>query len=365
MLRRSGELLSSHCDGRSASDSRRGGSNGRGLLGRRESATAWPCARYRYHFRNLSAALRAPHSGRGHRERHGPPGDPRERFRLDVSGRAAGASNAHEEVAEAVVQFCDVRQHAHGRMVLTAGDGVHAVRGNVRTCMALSSVRLQRVACILAAGVLLGDALAACSRATPAEQAALMRELHPCLNIDHFEETVPPDVVRSCPRKNVEALVGVSRDDLFSVLGEPTGCRPTDRSSASWGLCRHDEVSVYYMFFPPCEARWAPSGGGGTATAILHISFSSAGVVTSPRWETPMVYVGRPACVPSPIPDDPALRAPYTAARIRMLRERLDNMLVQMRFTENHPDVIEMRKELDDLERRYSEEVKASARTGK
>jgi hypothetical protein len=48
-----------------------------------------------------------------------------------------------------------------------------------------------------------------------------------------------------------------------------------------------------------------------------------------------------------------------------MLRERLDNMLVQMRFTENHPDVIEMRKELDDLERRYSEEVKASARTGK
>jgi hypothetical protein len=43
--------------------------------------------------------------------------NPRKRFRLDVAGRAAGASNAHEEVAETLVELRDVGQHAHGRMV--------------------------------------------------------------------------------------------------------------------------------------------------------------------------------------------------------------------------------------------------------
>jgi hypothetical protein len=67
------------------------------------------------------------------------------------------------------------------------------------------------------------------------------------------------------------------------------------------------------MFFPPCEARGVPTngmGGGGPPTAILNISFSSSGVVTSARWERSVLFVGRPACVPSPIPDDPAHRAP-------------------------------------------------------
>lgn len=71
-----------------------------------------------------------------------------------------------------------------------------------------------------------------------------------------------------------------------------------------------------------------------------------------------MVVVGPGACVPSPIPDDPALRAPYTAAKIRMLRARIDDML--LRFSENNRDVIQMQKELDDLERCYLEEVEAS-----
>jgi hypothetical protein len=135
-------------------------------------------------------------------------------------------------------------------------------------------------------------------------QLALMRELHPCLNSDNLnlEETVPVDVVQSCPERNVEALVGVSRGDLFSVLGKPTGCRHADGSSEGWPWpddhrCR-DEIHVYYMFFPPCFVP--PAGGAGPPTAILHISFDSAGVVTSTRLERPAEVVGIGRCVPSP-----------------------------------------------------------------
>jgi hypothetical protein len=80
---------------------------------------------------------------------------------------------------------------------------------------------------ILAAGVLLGDA--ACSpptpphSATPADPAALMHELRVCRNVDKAE-AVPAGVVSACPRKNVEILVGVSREDLFNALGKPESC---------------------------------------------------------------------------------------------------------------------------------------------
>ena len=42
---------------------------------------------------------------------------PRERFRLDVARCAARAADAHQEVAETIVQPFDVRQHAHGAHV--------------------------------------------------------------------------------------------------------------------------------------------------------------------------------------------------------------------------------------------------------
>src|SRR6516162_9463245 len=38
---------------------------------------------------------------------------PRERFGRDMAGRAARASDAHEKVAETVVERLDVGQHAH------------------------------------------------------------------------------------------------------------------------------------------------------------------------------------------------------------------------------------------------------------
>jgi hypothetical protein len=40
---------------------------------------------------------------------------PRERFRLDVARCAALAADAHQEVAQTIVQPLDLRQHAHGR----------------------------------------------------------------------------------------------------------------------------------------------------------------------------------------------------------------------------------------------------------
>jgi hypothetical protein len=47
--------------------------------------------------------------------------DPRERFGLDLPGGSARARDAHEEVAEAIVEPLDVKQHSHGRMVRTTG----------------------------------------------------------------------------------------------------------------------------------------------------------------------------------------------------------------------------------------------------
>jgi hypothetical protein len=79
---------------------------------------ARPRPRHRDHLRDLLAALRAAHPRRELRQRHRSPGDPRERFRLDVPGRAAGTRDAHEEIAEAIVQpldaFSDRRDLANG-----------------------------------------------------------------------------------------------------------------------------------------------------------------------------------------------------------------------------------------------------------
>src|SRR5215469_16907266 len=84
------------------------------------------------------------------------------------------------------------------------------------------------VASLLLATLLM--VLAACghdSSSTPPPSASaqsLMRELRACLNVDRAE-AIPADFLSSCPRKNVEALAGVSRDHLFSFLGKPSFCR--------------------------------------------------------------------------------------------------------------------------------------------
>jgi hypothetical protein len=40
--------------------------------------------------------------------------------------------HAYQELPEAIVQFLHMGEHAHGRMVLTTGTGVHAVPGERR-----------------------------------------------------------------------------------------------------------------------------------------------------------------------------------------------------------------------------------------
>ncbi len=55
-----------------------------------------------------------------------------QRFRLDLTARAAVTDDAHQELAEAIGQFPDVREHSHAPMVLTDGWGVHAVLGERR-----------------------------------------------------------------------------------------------------------------------------------------------------------------------------------------------------------------------------------------
>ena len=56
---------------------------------------------------------------------------------------AALADDAHKETAEAVIEPLDVSQHAHGRMVLTVGGGVYAIRDSVRDCMGLRLLAIQ------------------------------------------------------------------------------------------------------------------------------------------------------------------------------------------------------------------------------
>jgi hypothetical protein len=156
---------------------------------------------------------------------------------------------------------------------------------------------LQRVARALATSLLFGSALASPSDVkhapTPA-QLALMHELRACLNVDRLA-AVPADVVLSCPKKNVEALVGVSRDDLFSSLGKPRGCSHPG-STQTWvdQACR-DAVNVSYSFFPPCKE-------GPRAPKILEVLFTSAGVVSRSRWEPEDIYhagfEGNIDCVP-------------------------------------------------------------------
>jgi hypothetical protein len=49
--------------------------------------------------------------------------------------RTASARDLHEEVTERVVEPLDVRQDAHGRMVRTPCEGVHAVPERAVHCM--------------------------------------------------------------------------------------------------------------------------------------------------------------------------------------------------------------------------------------
>jgi len=65
-------------------------------------------------------------------------------LRLDVTGTSARARNAHEEIAEAVVELLDVREYAHARMVLTLREAVHAVQDPAPNCTVESAYGLMQ-----------------------------------------------------------------------------------------------------------------------------------------------------------------------------------------------------------------------------
>jgi len=67
--------------------------------------------------------------------------------------------------------------------------------------------------------------------ATTTAQLAIMRELRVCLNVDGAE-AVPADVVWSCPRKNVEVLVGASRAREIEMDFDYITCQEADPKGA-------------------------------------------------------------------------------------------------------------------------------------
>ena len=50
-------------------------------------------------------------------------------MRLNLPAGAAFTDDTHLEVTEGVVEFLDVRQHAHEWMVRSGGDRVYSLRG--------------------------------------------------------------------------------------------------------------------------------------------------------------------------------------------------------------------------------------------
>jgi hypothetical protein len=80
-----------------------------------------PRPRFRHcdDLRGLFPALRAAHPLRELLESHGPADEARKDLGLNLTTRAAVTNHTHQELAEAIVQFLDVREHAHERMVLT------------------------------------------------------------------------------------------------------------------------------------------------------------------------------------------------------------------------------------------------------
>jgi hypothetical protein len=83
-------------------------------LSPRKSSATDPRNRYGNDIGALLPAPRAAHPRREASERHFPSDQASDRLRLNLTADAAFTNHAHEEVAKAIVQPLDVRQHAHG-----------------------------------------------------------------------------------------------------------------------------------------------------------------------------------------------------------------------------------------------------------
>ena len=100
---------------------------------------ARPRASNRDDLGSFPSAPRAAHAPRKFSQRHLPADQAREGLGLNLTAGTALAHDADQEVAEAVIQSLDVKQHAHARMVLSGTERVHAVGGSALSCTALLS----------------------------------------------------------------------------------------------------------------------------------------------------------------------------------------------------------------------------------
>jgi len=95
-----------------------------------------PGPRNHHYLGHLLPALRAAHPQRELLKRHLPANQSGERLGLHFTARTTLAHHPHKKISEAIIQPLDVRQHAHGRIVLTASIAVHAVQQAVLDCIA-------------------------------------------------------------------------------------------------------------------------------------------------------------------------------------------------------------------------------------
>ena len=94
-----------------------------------------PGPRNSHHLGSFLPAPRAPESLRALLEGHLPADQPCERLGLYLADSTTLADHSYQEMAEAIIEPLDMRQHAHGRVVRATVAGVYSVR-DVRTgCM--------------------------------------------------------------------------------------------------------------------------------------------------------------------------------------------------------------------------------------
>jgi hypothetical protein len=103
------------------------------------SAEVLPAASNRATSSSLLSASRAAHPWRKLLERHLPPDEAGERLWLYFPAGTTLAHVPHQEVAEAIIEPLDVREHAHVRMVRTGCAGVHEVAGGPHLDMTRTS----------------------------------------------------------------------------------------------------------------------------------------------------------------------------------------------------------------------------------
>ena len=112
--------------------------------------------------------------------------------------------------------------------------------------------------------------------APSSDQLKLMREFHRCLEERSSDPTQPTS---TCTIKNADVLVGVSRAELLSGLGDPSFCIGARNEFLAWRRPECDgRLGIGYEFDRP-SCRTCVGGG-----LELIFAFDSADRVKSTRW---------------------------------------------------------------------------------